>query len=45
MKIKPLTKMEEFEECVILQREIWGFQDIDIVPTNLIATYCDKEDA
>jgi predicted GNAT superfamily acetyltransferase len=29
--IKPLTTLEEFEECLRVQKETWRFDDIDAV--------------
>lgn len=42
--IKPLTAMEEFEECLRVQKETWRFDDIDAVPVNIIRVYADKTD-
>jgi predicted GNAT superfamily acetyltransferase len=44
MEIKLLTEMSEFEECLNVQRQAWGFEDIDIMPTHLLRTYSDKDD-
>lgn len=35
VEIRPCTRLEEFERCVELQRLIWGFTDIDLVPSAL----------
>lgn len=35
--IRPLTGIAEFEECVRLQREIWGMADIDLIPARSYA--------
>jgi len=32
MTIRPLVEISEFEKCVELQRETWGWADIDIMP-------------
>jgi hypothetical protein len=44
MIIKPLTTLEEFEECLRVQKETWRFDDIDTVPVNIIRVYADKAD-
>lgn len=35
IRIRPVTKLVDFRRCEELQREAWGFQDLDIVPTPL----------
>lgn len=30
--IEPLTTMEQFERCVVLQLEVWGYSDGDLIP-------------
>jgi predicted GNAT superfamily acetyltransferase len=30
--IRPLTTLEEFERCVVLQLEVWGYSDGDLIP-------------
>ncbi len=30
--IRPLTELTEFRDAVHLQKEIWGFEDIDVLP-------------
>jgi predicted GNAT superfamily acetyltransferase len=35
IKIRQLTKHQEFAAAVLLQREIWGFQDIELMPLRL----------
>jgi len=35
VEIHPLSKLSEFAEVVRLQREIWGFQDIELLPQRL----------
>jgi predicted GNAT superfamily acetyltransferase len=37
MTIRPLTEITEFEQCVQLQREIWGMADIDLIPARSYA--------
>jgi predicted GNAT superfamily acetyltransferase len=37
MTIRPLTEISEFEQCVQLQREIWGMADIDLIPARSYA--------
>jgi len=37
MTIRPLTEIAEFDECVRLQREIWGMADIDLIPSRSYA--------
>jgi predicted GNAT superfamily acetyltransferase len=41
MTIRPLTELAEFEKCVELQREIWGWSDLDIAPMKffVVATH------
>lgn len=34
-EIRALTQLEEFERCVGLQRQVWGFTDLDVVPSAL----------
>ncbi len=34
-EIRPLTTLEEFSAVVRLQREIWGFHDIELLPRRL----------
>jgi predicted GNAT superfamily acetyltransferase len=33
--IRPLTEIDEFADAVQLQREIWGFEDIELLPQRL----------
>jgi predicted GNAT superfamily acetyltransferase len=33
--IRPLTRLEDFERCVVLQLEIWGYGDGDVVPRRI----------
>lgn len=35
IEIRQLTKLDEFAEAVRLQRDIWGFQDVDLLPLRL----------
>jgi predicted GNAT superfamily acetyltransferase len=30
--IQPLTSLEHFERCVVLQLEVWGYSDGDVIP-------------
>jgi len=32
LRIRRLTTMEEFRGCARLQKEIWGFRDLDVLP-------------
>jgi predicted GNAT superfamily acetyltransferase len=32
IRISPLTSFEQFERCIVLQLEIWGYSDGDVVP-------------
>src|SRR6185437_7078816 len=32
IRINPLTSFEQFERCIVLQLEIWGYSDGDVVP-------------
>ncbi len=32
IQIRPLTTLEEFERCVVLQLEVWGYSDGDLIP-------------
>src|SRR5262245_41068229 len=37
MEIRPLSTLEEFQSCVEMQKEVWGFDDpYDIVPLPLL---------
>jgi predicted GNAT superfamily acetyltransferase len=37
MEIRPLTTLEDFQQCVDMQKEVWGFDDpYDIVPLPLL---------
>lgn len=35
IRIAPLTTLEEFERCVVLQLETWGYSDGDVVPRRI----------
>ncbi len=35
MAIRPLTSIDEFATCVEVQRAVWGWADIDIMPVRL----------
>jgi len=35
IRIGPLTKLEDFERCVVLQLETWGYSDGDVVPRRI----------
>lgn len=35
IEIRPLTAIDEFADAVRLQREIWGFDDIELLPRRL----------
>ena len=43
MKIAELFTTEDFESVLELQREIWGFKDIDILPTHLFRAFCEPK--
>src|SRR5882762_4280966 len=32
LEIRSLTGLEEFERCVVLQLEVWGYSDGDLIP-------------
>ncbi len=32
IRIEPLTSLEHFERCVVLQLEVWGYSDGDVIP-------------
>ena len=34
--IRPLTAQAEFQDAVDLQRQIWGFNDIELLPVRLL---------
>jgi predicted GNAT superfamily acetyltransferase len=35
MEIRPLTEREDLKAVVRLQRQIWGFEDVDLIPLRL----------
>jgi predicted GNAT superfamily acetyltransferase len=35
IEIRDCNQREEFERCVELQRQVWNFSDLDLVPTSL----------
>lgn len=35
IRIEPLTRLQDFERCVVLQLEIWGYNDGDVVPRRI----------
>lgn len=35
VELRPLTQHQEFQRCVELQKIIWSFEDVDIVPLRL----------
>lgn len=35
IEIRPLTTLEEFERCVVLQIEVWGYNDGDVIPSRV----------
>jgi predicted GNAT superfamily acetyltransferase len=35
LKVRPLTQLNEFAEVVLLQQEIWGFEDVELLPRRL----------
>jgi len=34
--IRPLKEMDEFSELIIVQRDVWGLEDIDVVPAHVL---------
>ena len=38
IEIRPLTTLEHFERCVVLQLEVWGYSDGDIVPRRVFSS-------
>jgi predicted GNAT superfamily acetyltransferase len=38
MIIRPITDISELEKCVELQRQIWGLNDIDVIPVRMLIT-------
>ena len=37
VKIRVCTTLKEFEDCVELQQEVWGFSDLDLVPLRMFS--------
>lgn len=37
IEIRPCARLEEFDRCVELQREVWGFADVELVPKDVMA--------
>src|SRR5574341_21868 len=37
IEIRACTGIEEYQRCVELQREVWGFADVELVPKDIIA--------
>ena len=35
IEIRPLTEREDLKTVVRLQRQIWGFEDVDLIPLRL----------
>jgi predicted GNAT superfamily acetyltransferase len=35
--IRVCTELMEWEECVRLQQEVWGFSDLDLVPLRMFS--------
>ncbi len=40
VRLRRVTELDEIREAEGLQREVWGFTDIDIVPGRLMAVVC-----
>ncbi len=38
MTIRPITDQGDFEKCVELQRETWGWEDVDVLPVRFLVT-------
>lgn len=38
IEIRPLQSLEELHACELLQKKIWGFEDISVVPHHLMLT-------
>ena len=41
MIIRPLSELDEFQQCLDLQREAFGWQDIDLLPRRLFVVVSD----
>ena len=37
IEIRVCTELKEWEECVQLQQEVWGFSDLDLVPLRMFS--------
>jgi predicted GNAT superfamily acetyltransferase len=37
VQLRNCTEVEEFHACVALQKEVWGFDDIDLVPLRIFS--------
>ena len=44
MDIRLLSETFEFEETLEIQREVWGWDDVDLVPPHLIRAVSEKKD-
>jgi predicted GNAT superfamily acetyltransferase len=40
IEIRPLTEREDLKSVVRLQRQIWGFEDVDLIPLRLFVVAC-----
>lgn len=38
VRIRPLRTLEELHTCEALQRQVWGFEDVSVVPHHLLLT-------
>ena len=38
--IRICTELQEWEQCVQLQQEVWGFSDLDLVPLRMFSVAC-----
>lgn len=38
IQIRPITGLEEIHECERLQKQVWGFEDISVVPHHVLIT-------
>ena len=34
VRIRPLTSLEDFQDCVFIQRQAWGHPDLDLIPAH-----------
>ena len=37
LTMRNCTTLEEFGECVALQKEVWGFSDAELVPLRIFS--------